>query len=122
MMNKKIYVAVMGAALAFISISALSVFAEEMRGKSMEKKSMHAVENLLDRLEKFEAKEFTFPKESFERGAPATLAINPRGHTRITGGTVTGVSSDIVTVEIWKLAFSVHKMPETILSRVQLIS
>lgn len=113
MISKKIYIAVVGTALAVTSALAFSVFADEMRGKSMEKKQMHVAENLLNRLEKFDEKEFTFSKESFERGAPATLTINPRGHARITGGTVTAVASDIVTVDIWKIAFSVHKMPDT---------
>lgn len=116
MINKKVYIAAVGAALAFVSAFSFSVFADEMSEKSMEKvekKGMRFVENLLDRLEKFDGKEFTFSKESLERGAPATLTINPRGHARITGGTVTAVASDIVTVDIWKIAFSVHKMPDT---------
>lgn len=124
MINKKTYIAVVGTALAFTSAFALTVFAEEMTGKSdelkmkrksmeVEKRVMHTGESLLDRLEKFETKDFIFAKDSFERGAPATLTINPHGKVRMTGGAVTGVSGDIVTVEIWKLSFSVHKMPET---------
>ena len=118
MINKKIYTVIGGTAFAIASVFAVTVFADDikMEGKmerKIEKKTTRSGENLLDRLEKFEAKDFTFPQVSFERGATATLTINPRGHVRMTSTTVTAVSGDIVTVEIWKIAFSVHRMADT---------
>ena len=115
-MPKKFYIAattvVLAASLAFGAV----VFAEETRDTRMEKmegKSMvKPLENILKRIEKFETKDFSF-EGKLEREAPATITINPHGQTRITNGKVTAISGDIVTVEIWKLSFSVHKMPET---------
>jgi len=72
------------------------------------------IEKALERLEKFEEKKLK--GEEFLQGVvPQTLSVNPHGQIRITRGTVTAVatSSDTITVEVWKLAFTVHKMPDT---------
>ena len=44
---------------------------------------------------------------------PPRLTINPNGEAKIYSGKVTSTSTDIITVEIWKLSFSVHKMVDT---------
>ena len=120
MKNKKIYAVAVGAALAFTSAFAISVFAErgetERKGeenRQTEGKSMiRPLENLLKKIEKFDTKEFSLEGKS-DREPPSTLTINPQGNARITNGKVTAVSGDIITVAIWKLNFSVHKMPDT---------
>jgi len=114
MINKKIIFAAAAASLAFTSAFALTAFAQDsmMRKDSMMnlgKGPIKAVEHALDRLEKFETGDFQRPLEN----APSTLAVNPRGETKITNGKVTAVNGDIVSVEIWKMSFSVHKMPDT---------
>jgi len=118
MMNKKIYSAAIGTALVLTSVFAITAFAEqENQGNhdtsSMKRSTIKPLENLLKRIEKFEAKDFSFNTQQLETNVPSTMTINGHGETRITNGKITAVSGDIVTVEVWKLAFSVHKMPET---------
>lgn len=48
-----------------------------------------------------------------QAGVPATLAIGADGTLRITGGKITEIAGDRITVEVWKIAFSVHRMPDT---------
>ena len=91
---------------------AVGVMADDDKGNAHP--ILKGIEKALDRLEKFEERKFKV--EEFERGSvPQTLSINPQGNIRITRGTVTSAatSSDTVTVEAWKLAFTVHKMPDT---------
>lgn len=103
----------MGLAFTF----ALTVMAEEHAGNGSMPSGrpvVKAIEKALERLEKFEERKLKI--EEFERGAvPQTLSVNPQGQIRITRGTVTSAatSSDTVTVEVWKLTFTVHKMPDT---------
>lgn len=71
-------------------------------------------ERAIDRLEKFGENGFGFRKDLFEHGAaPATLMIGPEGQARITRANVADVSGDVMKIEIWKLIFSVHNMPDT---------
>jgi len=117
MINKKIYSAAIGTALVLASAFVFTAFAEEGHDDdtpSMKQSSqIKPLENLLKRIEKFEAKDFSFNTKQLETNVPATMTINGRGEARITNGKVTAVSGDVVTVETWKLVFSVHKMPET---------
>ena len=115
-MPKKFYIAATTVALAASLAFGAAVFAEDARDMRMEKSEgksmMHPLENLLKKIEKFDAKDFSLEGKQ-ERDLPSTLTINPHGNTRITSGKVTAVSGDIITVTIWKLNFSVHKMPDT---------
>lgn len=57
-----------------------------------------------------------FPFLSWAQGEVAgrpTLSISGEGIVRITAGKITAVQPDRVTVEAWKIAFSVHRMPDT---------
>lgn len=71
-----------------------------------------ALERALERLEKVENLEFD--QDKFTAGAvPATLAVNPQGNIRITGGRVTAVADTELTVESWRLSFLVRQTAET---------
>ena len=119
MMHKKLYAAV-GAALACTSVFAMTVFAEDshMEKRMDERKEtkgsmMKPLENMLKKLEQIDTKEFSFSTEHPEKDTPSTMTLNPHGEIRLTNGKVTAVSGDIITVEVWKLSFSVHNMPDT---------
>ncbi len=116
-MHKKIIVSAGAIALVYSLAFGITVFAEDQHGdvrmeKNETKSMMHPLQNLLQKIEKFDAKEFSIEGKPV-REVPSTVTINPHGNTRLTNGKVIAVSGDIVTVEIWKLNFSVHKMPET---------
>lgn len=124
MINKKMYaVAAISAVLAFSSVFAITVFAEndsnnrdnnnhESGSMSGEKKSsIQPLESMLKKLENIDTKEFSF--SSTQKEVPATITVNAHGGIRITNGKVTAVSGDIVTVEIWRLSFSIHKMADS---------
>lgn len=108
-MKKFRYLLVLVAALALVA--AVSVSAQ---GQQSGKGPIKALEQAIEHLEKFGEKEFKFENRVIEAGAaPASLMINPGGKVRLTNAKATAVSGDIVTVEIWKIAFSVLKMPDT---------
>lgn len=113
-MKKLRYLLVLVAALALVA--AFSVLArgtdDDDRG-GLGVGPVKAFEKAFERLGKIEDRDFEFDKNAFERGAPATLTINPHGAIRMTNAKVTAVAEDRVTVEIWKLSFVIHKMPDT---------
>lgn len=116
-MSKKIIISAATAALALSFAFGFTAFAEDIHGntrieKGNTKSMMHPLENLLQKIEKFETKDFSIEGRPVQK-VPSTFTINPQGNTRITNGKVTAVSGDIVTVEIWKLNFSIHNMPDT---------
>jgi len=101
---------IMGFTLAF----AVGVAARNDDDEGIARPVIKGIEKALERLEKFEERKFK--TDEFERGSvPQTISINPQGQIRITRGTVTAAatSSDTITVEAWKLSFTVHKMPDT---------
>ena len=100
--------------VAVTSAAALVVRANENIGNRFSG-SIKAVEAFIERLEKFEDKDFRFGVKAFEQGVtPTTLMINPRGHARITRGTVTAVSLDRITVAVWNLQFSIVNASSTL--------
>jgi len=112
--------AAVGAVLAFTSAFAITVFAENNDNNgnnadnhmSAEKKlPIQPLESMLKKLQNIDTKEFSFSPTQKE--IPVTMTINPHGDIRITNAKVTAVSGDIITVDIWKLSFSIHKMPDT---------
>lgn len=71
-----------------------------------------AIENAIERLEKFEVKDFN--EDDFNSaGLPATLTINPGGQVRLTNATVTGVASTSITVRVWGFSFAVNGTSDT---------
>src|SRR3989344_7991213 len=94
--------------LALLTGAAITKANENNEGQSQSSIS-NVVEKFLKKVERLDIDE-----DEFKRGVvPMSLVINPQGEARITRGVVKAVSGDIVTVEVWKLNFSLHKMPDT---------
>lgn len=96
---------------AFIAVS---VYAENDNMHDNRKGPTKAIEKAIERLEKFSDRDFGITENEEALGnTPETLAVGPRGQVRITAGKVTAVASSTVTVMVWKMSFTVHKMPDT---------
>lgn len=117
-MSKKITISAAATALALSLAFGLTAFAEDTHHEDMRtekgnmKSIMQPLQNMLNKIEKFDTREFSIENKPVH-DVPSTLTVNPQGNTRITNGKVTAMSGDIITVEIWRLSFSVHKMPDT---------
>ena len=71
-----------------------------------------AIENAIERLEKFETK--AFDDDDFNgAGLPSTLTINPGGSVRLTNATVTADNGSSVTVRVWGFTFTVNGSGDT---------
>ncbi len=112
MKHKQLYIAAISTAFVLTSVFTLTALAEN-RGDSMGKSPIKSIENMLKKLEQIDSNDFSFNTEDVQKNVPSTMTINPQGNIRITNGKVTAVSGDAISVEIWKLNFSVQKMPDT---------
>lgn len=111
---KKTFYSIITFAIFMLAVTAaFSVSADEKsNGKS--KGVVKTIEKAIDKLTKWEEKDFKFNEQDFNKGnVPETLNIGPKGHARITAGKVSAVGNGTVVVSVWKMSFTVHKMPET---------
>lgn len=97
---------------AFTLAAIVSVSAKEGDGKKMSQVAKQ-VEKAIKKLEKV-GDRIDFSEQEFNAGkVPETLNIGPKGRARITAGKVTAIASSTFTAMVWKMNFTVHKMPET---------
>lgn len=95
---------------AFAAI--VSVSAKEGDDKKMSQAAKQ-VEKAIKKLEKI-GDRIDFSEQEFNAGkVPETLNVGPKGRARITAGKVTATASSTFTAMVWKMNFTVHKMPET---------
>lgn len=100
-MKKFIFISVIVIAFSLVFVSVLA----RSENKGLEK----AFEQLSKKLERLD-----FNQGEFERGTvPMSLVINGNGHVRLTQATVKLLTGDTIGIEVWKLNFNLHKMPDT---------